>query len=142
MKKYIPILLILLIASSCISTGNFLTDRSINKTLTSESSEVKITTTVEKFSPSKEWYYGKIEIENKTEKNLRFNFNQCLKIDGRIINADYNFQPVSYAYIAFRILPKTTQTWEVVWRINQYEPDSEQIKILNDLTLTEFNLIE
>jgi len=141
-KKYLHLLTIFLIANSCILTGNFLTDRSINKTLISESSEVKITTTVEKYSPSKEWFYGRIEIENKTEKKLRFNFNQNLKIDDRIIKADYNFQPVSYAHIAFRILPKTTQTWEVVWRVNQYELDSAQIQILNDLALTEFNLIE
>ncbi len=143
MKKiYIRLLTIFLFLTSCTSTGNFLTDRNVSKTLTSESSEVKISTTVEKYSPSKEWFYGKIEIENKTERNLQFNFNQNLKINGRIIKADYNFQPLSYASIAFRILPKTTNTWDVVWKINQYNPDSMQIQILKDLKMTEFNLIE
>jgi hypothetical protein len=60
-------------------------------------------------------------------------------INGRIIEADYNFTPISYAAIAFRILPRTTATWEVVWRTSQYSLNSMPILLLNDLKMTEFN---
>lgn len=138
MNTYIQILLILLIGNSCISTNNFLTDKKINQKLTSESTEVKITTTVEKYSRSKKWFYGKIEIENKTDKNLRFNFNQNIEIDGMVINADWNVYPVSYAQEAFKILPKSKASWDVVWRKEYFNLKSTTFIIMNDLTTAEF----
>jgi hypothetical protein len=138
MKKQIFLLTTILIANSCILTNNILTDKKINQTLVSESNEVKIKTTVEKYSRSKGWFYGKIEIENKTDKNLRFNFNQNISIDRTIINADWNVVPVSFAQEAFRVSPKTKVSWIVVWKYKYYNKESTEIRILEDLTITEF----
>ena len=137
MRNYLIILTIILITNSCMSTGNVLTDKKINKQDSFESNELKIITTIEKYSKSKEWFYGKIEIENKTEKNIQFNFNQNLKIGEKILKADYNFKPISYAHIAFRIAPKSSSSWDVVWRMKNYSSDME-IMILNDLTIMDF----
>jgi len=133
MMNYLKIILIILITNSCISI-----DKEIDKKKSSESNELKITTTVDKYSQSKGWFYGKIEIENKTEKNIQFNFNQNLKIGGEILKADYNFEPISYANIAFRIAPKSSSSWNVVWRMTKFIPDSMEILILNDLKMMEY----
>ena len=82
MKKYALIISIIFAANSCYLTNNFLTDKTINQKLVTESDEVKVTTFVEKYSTSKEWYYGKIEIENKTTRNFKFNFDQKLVLEG------------------------------------------------------------
>lgn len=137
MRQCLFTLTIILVTNSCISSGNLFTDEKINKQNLSESQELKITTTIEKYSKSKEWFYGTIEIENKTDKNIYFNFNQNLKIGNKIFKADYNIKPISYAASAFKIPPNSESSWEVVWRMKNYRTEME-ITILEDLTMKEF----
>ena len=140
MKKYILILLVFttLITNSCYLTSNILSDKKINQQLVTESNDVIITTAIDKYSRSKKWFYGKIEIKNKTDKELKFNFNQELIVDGQIVNADWNIYPISYTPQAFKISPKTSMIWTVVWPINLSEIDKTQIKILPNIIMTEF----
>jgi hypothetical protein len=140
MKKYALIISIIIVANSCYLTNNFLTDKKINQKLVTESDEVKVTTFVEKYSTSKEWYYGKIEIENKTTRNFKFNFNQKLVLEGDTLIADWNIYPISYAHQAFELVSKTTKNWTVVWRMEKDKFNKKAIiKIIPDLTMIEFN---
>jgi len=140
MKTNILFLLLFttLITNSCYLTSNILTDKRINQQHVTESNDVIITTTIDKYSYSKKWFYGKIEIINKSDKELRFNFDQELSIEGKFAKANWNIYPISYAPEAFKILSKSSSVWTVVWSINLSKIDKRLIKFLPNLTMKEF----
>jgi hypothetical protein len=120
--------------TSCFYTDNIFLDKKIDRYLVSNSNKMLMRTNVERYSPSKKWFYGSIEIVNKTEDTLSFNFNQGLKTGKDTIFADYNFVPVSYAFSAFYIYPQKSKVWEVVWKTKSDEIDINNIELLSDTT--------
>lgn len=108
-------IILLLGLNSCILTNNIIGDEKINLIDISTTEDLKITTKVKAYSPSKECYYGSISIENNSGKRIMFNFNQKLKIKNSIIDANWNLYPVSYAQEAFIIELNQTKTWNVAW---------------------------
>lgn len=119
MKKYVILFLIILLLSSCAKyflTGNQWSDVTIHKNFETKSKQITIETVIDKYSPTKKWFYGTIKICNKTTDTLKFNFNQALIVDSLTLSADYNLLPVSWTCEAFDIKPKDCKTWGVAWR--------------------------
>lgn len=121
--------------TSCFLTGNRLTDVNINKSFATKSKQVIIETQVEKYSPSKKWFYGTIKICNKTTDTLEFNFNQTLIIDKLAITPEYNLFPISYAMEAFEIKPKDCKTWIVAWSTKNEIVEFENITFKFDTNM-------
>lgn len=118
--------------ASCYLTGNRLTDVTVGKSFESKSKRVTIETLVDKYSPSKKWFYGTIKICNKTKDTLKFNFNQVLMVDNLSLLADYNIFPISYAQEAFDIKPNSCSTWNVAWACKKEIENFEDINIKAD----------
>jgi|GEM_PF-2956578 len=135
MKKYVILFTSILLLSSCASyflTGNRWSDRTVHKNFETKSQKVTIETFIDKYSPSKKWFYGTIKICNKTTDTLKFNFNQTLIADSLPLLADYNLLPVSWACDAFDIKPKECKTWEVAWRIKKAVVNFDKIYVKAD----------
>jgi hypothetical protein len=135
-KFYFFLLILLFGLNSCFLTKNIITDKKINQIDISTSKELKITTKVKAYSPSKEWFYGTISIENNSGKRMLFNFNQKLNVKNDILTADYNIYPVSYAAEAFIIESNQTKSWNVVWHYEKEKIESAiKPQIIPDLTI-------
>jgi hypothetical protein len=135
-KFYFFLLILLFGLNSCFLTKNIITDKKINQIDISTSKELKITTKVKAYSPSKEWFYGTISIENNSGKRMRFNFNQKLNVKNDILTADYNIYPVSYSAEAFIIESNQTKSWNVVWHYEKEKIESAiKPQIIPDLTI-------
>jgi hypothetical protein len=135
-KFYFFLLILLFGLNSCFLTDNIITDKKINQINISTSEKLKIITKVKAYSPSKEWFYGTISIENNSGKRMSFNFNQKLNVKNDILTADYNLYPVSYATEAFIIEANQTKLWNVAWHYKKEKFESTvKPQIIPDLTV-------
>ena len=121
-----------MILPSCFLTNNILTDKRIDKRFEIETNDVKIITIVEKYSRSKKWFYGTIEIYNKTSLTYRFNFNQNIKTNNFEITPTWNIFPISYANEVFNLKPKSRSKWIVAWPVDKERVDFKDIQIVSD----------
>jgi hypothetical protein len=138
MRYTLYIFLILLFTSSCVSS--YLTDKkrqdiTIGKSLETKTERLQILTSVEKYSPSKRWYYGSIKICNQTNDTVRFSFRQFLLAEGDTLRPKYNLFPVSYTSEAFDIRPKSCRTWTVAWAIKKDVVDFKNFEIIPDTSV-------
>lgn len=136
MKRYFVYILLILILSSCFLTNNVTTDKQINKRFETETNDVKIITIVDKYSRSKKWFYGTIEIYNKTSLTYKFNFNQIVKTNNIEIIPTWNIFPVSYANEVFNLNPNSSRKWIVAWPIIKDKIDFNDIQIIPDTKMT------
>ena len=111
----------------------------INKQQDSKTYKVTIKTTVDNYSKSEKRFYGDIEMCNLTMDTIIFNFNQLLFADNDSIEADWNLSPVSYACIAFEIVPKDCKNWKVFWPTKKEVFKFENIYIKDDTTVSKSN---
>lgn len=132
MKRNVLYFLIIIILPSCFITSNPITDKTINKKLITETNNIKVVTIVEKYSRSKKWFYGTIEIYNQTPLTCEFNFNQRLKTNNKEISPTWNIFPISYGPESFKIKPNSNRKWIVVWPVNRKEIDFKDISIIPD----------
>jgi hypothetical protein len=90
-------------------------DIQINLSKSVVSEHIEIQTKIEKYVPSRNWFYGSITMKNNTIDTLQFNFNQRIVYEGDTLQSTYNFRPISYAHEAFQVLPNSIKSWNVVW---------------------------
>lgn len=136
-KLIIGLLFIHLTLGSCgdyFLTKSKWRDITINKTLETRTSKAVIKTRIEKYSKSRQWFYGSIKICNNTTDTLKFNFNQSVLVDNVLLKADYNLYPISWGYEMFFVLPDSCRTWKVAWKneapINKFESIAIQVDSL------------
>lgn len=133
--QILGLIYVLLTLGSCCDyylTKSKWRDKSINKTLETKTNKAVIRTTVDKYSKSRQWFYGSIKIYNQSQDTLKFNFNQSLLLDNSILKADYNIYPVSWAYQMFFVLPNSSKTWDVAWKNTNPIINFKDITILVD----------
>lgn len=118
MKSATWLILLTSIISSCSNyyiTKSKWRDPSINKTIETKTEKAIIKTTVDKYSKSKQWFYGSIVISNLSLDTLQFNINQSILVNNELLKVETFLLPISYARDAFLVLPHATKTWNVTW---------------------------
>lgn len=111
-------------------------DSNIQLTKSFIASEIELQTKVEKYVPSRNWYYGSITLKNNSKDTLRFNFNQRLVCDGDTLRCSYNYLPVSYAYTAFQVVPNACKSWNVVWSTQKKYRKNMRLELVLDSLAT------
>lgn len=107
----------------------------INKTNETTSSALTIKVTLDEYSKVNNWYYGTIQIKNKTKDTVIFNFNQSLTFEKAPITLPraYEIEP-SKDFKKYHIVPGNTLFWKVYWKTDYPYYESENINIKIDTT--------
>ena len=130
MKIKLIILATTLLLSSC-----FRHLVKINKTNVTTSSALTIKVTLDEYSKVNNWYYGTIQIKNKTKDSVIFNFNQSLTFDKAKITIPRAYEVTPSQDInKYLIVPDKTLFWKVCWKTDYPYYDNENINIKIDTT--------
>jgi hypothetical protein len=130
----------ILIATIALLSYGFISITPISKKEVKDNIEVYVQ--VSKNQKGKNRFFGLIEIKNKTNKKIIFNFNQNLIIGTDTLTPKYNFRPISYAPEAFMISHNETKTWSVVWEYKGEQRLNNKINILIDTSISEQKTVE
>ena len=113
-------------------------DIQVNLSKSRITEQIEIQTKIEKYVPSRDWFYGSITMKNNTKDTLQFNFNQRLICDGDTLQSSYNFRPISYAHEAFQVLPNSIKSWNVVWLSKKKYTENLTLEFVLDGELTQW----
>lgn len=125
----------ILIATIALLSYGFISIKPFSKKEVKDNIEVYVQ--VSKNQKGKNRFFGLIEIKNKTNKKIIFNFNQNLIIGTDTLTPKYNFRAISYAPEAFMISHNETKTWSVVWEYKAEQRLNNKINILIDTSICE-----
>ncbi len=112
----------------------------LSKSLITE--HIEIQTKIEKYVPSRDWFYGSITMKNNTSETLKFNFNQRLVYGFDTLMCTYNFRPISYAHEAFQVLPNSSKSWNVVWSTKNMYTKNVRLELVLDGLMTRLNVLK
>ncbi len=117
-------------------------DIPINLSKSVVTEQIEIQTKIEKYVPSRDWFYGSVTMKNTTKDTLQFNFNQRLICDGDTLQSSYNFRPISYVREAFQVLPNSSISWNVVWSTKKKYTKNVKLELILDNTLNRWKIVK
>ena len=107
-------------------------DIQVNLSKSLNTKQIEIQTKIEKYVPSRDWFYGSITMKNNTKDTLQFNFNQRVVYEGDTLQSTYNFRPISYVHEAFQVLPNSSESWNVVWSTQKMYTKNVRLELVLD----------